>query len=82
VIATSSVFKTPVTFTNVYRQSQTEVTCVRRLQRVVMNMQGLVLNAGTYWISFEFTGGPLTGPFVPSVSILGAFGKPGANAQQ
>lgn len=80
VIASSSLFKTAVIFTNIYRQSQTEVTCIRRLQRVVMDMQGLVLNAGTYWISFEFTGGPLSGPFVPPVSVIGAFGKPGANA--
>jgi len=80
VIASSSLFETAVIFTNVYRQSQTEVTCIRRLQRVVMDMQGLVLNPGTYWISFEFTGGPFAGPFVPPVSVIGSFGKPGANA--
>lgn len=82
VIASSTVFRTPVTFTNVYRQSQSDSLCTRRLQRMVVDMQGLVLNAGTYWISFDFTGGPLTGPFVPPVSIIGAYGKPNANAVQ
>ncbi|MBI5763753.1 MAG: thrombospondin type 3 repeat-containing protein [Planctomycetes bacterium] len=70
----------PTEFTNVYRQSDGDAGCTRRLQRIVLNLNNIALNSGTYWVSFQLTGGAFSGPFVPPVTLLGAPGKPGANS--
>ncbi|MFM9996465.1 MAG: hypothetical protein ACKVU4_11775 [Phycisphaerales bacterium] len=82
-IATTSTVA-PVTMSGVFRQSEITIPCTRQIQIVKFTFAPAVnLPAGTYWISWLLTGNAaLTGPFTPPVSIIGQFGKPGANAQQ
>lgn len=79
IFTTTSALQ-PAGFTDVYRQSEGDTGCTRRIQRIILNLNNIALNPGTYWVSFQLTGGALIGPFVPPVTILGAPGKPGANA--
>ncbi|WP_337865892.1 T9SS type A sorting domain-containing protein [Ignavibacterium sp.] len=59
-------------FTNMYRALNTTPTdCQRRIQEVVVNVSGLNLAPGTYWIQWGFTGTAGSGPWQPPVTISG-----------
>jgi len=79
VLVTKTALSSPVDATDVYRQTESAPDCNRRLQRVAVDLEGLILDPGTYWISFQMLGGPSSGPWVPPVTILGELSKPGAN---
>lgn len=56
-------------FTGVYRTSPTDSTSTNRpIMYVDVNLTGLSLPAGTYWVDFNFSGTLGSGPWVPSLS--------------
>ncbi|WP_290661571.1 T9SS type A sorting domain-containing protein [Ignavibacterium sp.] len=59
-------------FTNIYRALNTTPTdCNRRIQEVVVNVGGLNLAPGTYWVQWGFTGTSTSGPWQPPITISG-----------
>ncbi|MBE7477782.1 MAG: T9SS type A sorting domain-containing protein [Ignavibacteriota bacterium] len=71
-------------WTNIYRVLDTQLSNTQRpVMRVVVRFTpALNLAAGTYWVEWQCGGTLASGPWAAPVSILGATGKPGANALQ
>ncbi|MDW8438679.1 MAG: hypothetical protein RMM16_11685, partial [Chloroherpetonaceae bacterium] len=70
-------------FSNIYRVTSTTLTNNQRpIMLQTVNLNGLTLNPGTYWIDWQTGGSLASGPWVPPVSILGQPVVPGANALQ
>jgi hypothetical protein len=71
-----------VTLEPIFRSTEATVGCTRQIQKVVLNVAAWPdLPAGSYWISWQAAGTVASGPWCPHVTVCGACGKPGANAQ-
>jgi hypothetical protein len=83
-VATTSAFA--VSIPGVFRQTETganSTLCTRQVQAVKFTFTPAVnLAAGTYWLSWQLGTSAGTGPFAPPVTIVGQYGKPGANSMQ
>jgi hypothetical protein len=69
-------------FSNIYRVLDTGLTDSNRPIMAVVVTVGTTLPAGTYWLDWQLSGSLASGPWAPPVTIVGATGKPGANAMQ
>ncbi|NCT66977.1 MAG: hypothetical protein GXC76_04940 [Rhodanobacteraceae bacterium] len=69
-------------FSNIYRVLDTGLTDTNRPIMAVVVTVGTTLPAGTYWLDWQLSGSLASGPWAPPVTIVGATGKPGANAMQ
>jgi uncharacterized repeat protein (TIGR01451 family) len=70
------------TFTNIYRTTDTTLTANNRpimANEVAINT---FLPAGTYWFDWQSGGTLASGPWAPSVTLVGQTTKPGANGLQ
>lgn len=60
------------TWSNIYRVLDTDLTNTQRpVMKIVANVSGCVLNAGTYWLQWGYTGSLTSGPWGPPITILG-----------
>ncbi|MBE5315351.1 MAG: choice-of-anchor D domain-containing protein [Xanthomonadales bacterium] len=59
-------------WTNVYRVTEETATdTTRPIMAQTINLGGLNLAAGTYWIDWQTTGSLASGPWAPPISIIG-----------
>ena len=59
-------------WTNAYRVTETSATdTTRPIMAQTINLGGLNLAAGTYWIDWQTTGSLASGPWAPPISIIG-----------
>ncbi|MDN3725361.1 HYR domain-containing protein [Aequorivita sp. SDUM287046] len=68
--ATTNVLAS-TTWSNVYRDSETTVATNRPIMEVTVAPVGLTLNAGTYWLDWNYSGTLGSGPWAPPIAILG-----------
>lgn len=69
---TTTNVMTSTTWGNIYRRSQTTAgNTTRPVMRIVVNMGGLTLAPGTYWLDWQITGSLASGPWVPPITING-----------
>lgn len=74
---------TASTFTNIYRDAETDVGDTDRpIMRSAAGGLSLALPAGTYWADFQLGGSAGMNVFVPPITKLGLVSPPGANAKQ
>ncbi|QYK56525.1 MAG: PEP-CTERM sorting domain-containing protein [Fimbriimonadaceae bacterium] len=72
-----------VTNTDIYRIFNAQPADNRRVQMVTVNFGALNLVAGNYWLTYDLVGsGSFSGPWVPTLTKVGAGTTTGANAQQ
>lgn len=61
-----------VSWTNIYRVSDTTMTSTaRRIQLVTARFEPVLLTSGTYWLAWSLTGTISSGPWVPPVTYPG-----------
>jgi hypothetical protein len=61
-------------FTGMYRTSESDnAGTTRPIMFVDVDLSGLALSAGTYWLDFSFTGSLASGPWAPPVSSTTEF---------
>ena len=59
-------------FTNIYRTSETTVGATNRpIMASTVDLGGIVLAPGTYWLAWQADGTLASGPWAPPVTILG-----------
>ena len=62
---------TSTTFSNIYRISETTGGSDRPIMEIVCGTEGLVLEAGSYWVEYTLDGSLASGPWAPPVTITG-----------
>lgn len=59
-------------FTGIYRTLDTDLTNNQRpIMEAVVDLEGLQLAPGSYWVDVSFSGSLASGPWMPPISILG-----------
>lgn len=72
---------TSTAWTNAYRVSETAMTDTSRpVMAQTVNLGGLTLAAGTYWLDWQSDGSLASGPWAPPITIVGQAAT--GNAQQ
>jgi hypothetical protein len=62
---------TSTTFSNIYRISETTGGTSRPIMEIVCGTDGLVLEAGSYWVEYTLDGSLASGPWAPPITITG-----------
>ena len=71
VITTGSGLQTSV-WSNIYRATETTIGATDRpIMATTVNMGGLFLPAGTYWLAWQTDGSLGSGPWAPPITIIG-----------
>jgi hypothetical protein len=71
---------TATSWSNIYRTLAVGGATDRPIMKVEGAITGLHLNAGVYWVEYQFTGSGASGPWAPPITITGTSGT--GNAKQ